>query len=1257
MFFFDSFNKGGGVIMRKFTKKQRVRLLLFVLTFFLIGTAIGFNRGLFKFQADEVITPGESNIENLTDNRADYPNSQIPKYEKFELTFDINWYHGRAFSDPAEKYDPIADNTINPYWPYDANPAPNQYWKDPARVLEWSPETSYNPGTSRVTHNGKTYSCRKSITIWTEGSSYTDGTVVIYKNKAYKFSHQPDYWTTVKATADNAPDSAEGASQWIQQTDYNLAIEPGGEGNWQEYWLADPPDPIPAGKGITVTALFSNDNWQTSQSVAGFYYQNYLKKGSDNTEVIVPDGKPVWKVRFAPLVEGNWQYKLQILDATGQTEFIPSDNFFTVIPSQNHGFVRVSPTDPRYFELSDGTTLLAPGINDDFTRANKTSEVDMAMKRFSENGVKTIRYWMNYRGWQNPFGGGDVATKGGPQWDFSINMSNAGGAKTGDKYSGKLASGQTSYQDVYLELGVLYRFTGFLRTEGITGSGSAGVYASIGNNPKSQVLTGDNNWTQFSVDFTPAVSQSYRIYIYNTGSAGTGYFDDLSIKGSKDGGQTWSQEIMKKGDFDFQNYIEQYDSYYVDYIFQKAAESGIYLKTIVSEKQDTTLGSIGSDGTPITRNDNNFYSGPNSASRWLQQSWWRYMNARWGSYTSLHSWELCNEGDPFNGNYYNAINAFADYLHANSYKPTLASSSVWSGYPMSFWKTSSADYMDVHEYTGKYGSYGARVYAFTDGTLTIPYNSVNYSFDFDNQFAKSGQTSFKIISEDGAVLNDNNTVWAWGPGEYHIGINPEHTYTLRYWAKGDNIKNSGGQLAWTRPLATIAWSKAYHANDWISGTDLNAGLGTYDWQKFELNSIKPPAEANIANISFRSTRALAGEGSGTFWLDEVEFIDETTGQNLFVDGSFEGGRMDYDTALMGQKYSTFFGTLSDRLKKPIVWGETGITGDDAVGHQFSDYQMPLLSSDTDFLYLKKLIWPHLLPGNSNMFYWYHEDLDKNNGAGWAVYKPLQNFLADIKLSNGKYSDAKAVTSGVNLRAWGQKEIINGEGDKIHLWIDNAPYTWKSVVDAKAGNGTLPPPASGTVTIPAMKEGNYKIEWWNTTSGSIESTETKAVSSDGNLNLSVNNLVSDIAVKVYPLENTPPITTTIDKPTINTFKTQTFKSSIIISGTKGNNANKVLMNGSEIPLSGNTFSKEITLNIGKNTIIIKAADNGNNFSSDVTMEIIRLKPADANNDGAINIKDFSVMLANWGKTTETADFNEDGKVDLKDFSSLMANWGK
>jgi len=217
-----------------------------------------------------------------------------------------------------------------------------------------------------------------------------------------------------------------------------------------------------------------------------------------------------------------------------------------------------------------------------------------------------------------------------------------------------------------------------------------------------------------------------------------------------------------------------------------------------------------------------------------------------------------------------------------------------------------------------------------------------------------------------------------------------------------------------------------------------------------------------------------------------------------------------------------------------------------------------------------MIWAHAGPDNPYMFYWWTDNVKKKGL--WNYFRAFQGFMSGIPVSNGNYVDALSVTSNSALRAWGQKDLTN---NCAHLWIDNTPYTWKAVVDhsfktsditwsstatyastsiasdpadtarvykslqnnnknrpltdpawwedrsgdwwtlldMKEKNPPLPPPVSGTVTVSGFANGVYKCEWWDTSTGVIVSAQD-VVCSSGNITLTVSNLVSDVACKIY-----------------------------------------------------------------------------------------------------------------------------------------------
>lgn len=71
--------------------------------------------------------------------------------------------------------------------------------------------------------------------------------------------------------------------------------------------------------------------------------------------------------------------------------------------NQDRRYVRVSPRDPRYFELSDGTPYIPIGLNLIGTGAKSEAEIlatmEEWMKKLSENGGNYVRIWLSNDNW------------------------------------------------------------------------------------------------------------------------------------------------------------------------------------------------------------------------------------------------------------------------------------------------------------------------------------------------------------------------------------------------------------------------------------------------------------------------------------------------------------------------------------------------------------------------------------------------------------------------------------------------------------------------------------------------------------------------------------------------------------------------------------------------------------------------------------------------------------------------------------------
>ncbi len=93
--------------------------------------------------------------------------------------------------------------------------------------------------------------------------------------------------------------------------------------------------------------------------VPGFFYQDYRQNSLRSIEKI---GPPVWKVRFAPAIEG--EYKAEIIANNRGKEIVSKQQTFTGVRyNTNHGFLKISRTNPLYFEFDDGTPFFAVAVD------------------------------------------------------------------------------------------------------------------------------------------------------------------------------------------------------------------------------------------------------------------------------------------------------------------------------------------------------------------------------------------------------------------------------------------------------------------------------------------------------------------------------------------------------------------------------------------------------------------------------------------------------------------------------------------------------------------------------------------------------------------------------------------------------------------------------------------------------------------------------------------------------------------------------
>ncbi|HEX7434549.1 MAG TPA: hypothetical protein VF326_12930, partial [Anaerolineaceae bacterium] len=616
-------------------------------------------------------------------------------------------------------------------------------------------------------------------------------------------------------------------------------------------------------------------------------------------------------------------------------------------------------------------------------------------------------------------------------------------------------------------------------------------------------VSGSSGWITVTGAYTTGSSDSWLGNLYlarENASGGQVYIDEVRMWRAGDPAQV---NVLRQP---YANTVEHFgpmNAAQWDLYVQSAEQHGVYLKLVIDEKNEWIRDHTGPDGKmTATGSNDNFYAAPNTKVRWLEQAWWRYIIARWGYSTAIHSFEYINEGDPYDSHLYEAADAMAKYFHQNDPSHHMVTTSFWAAFPnKEFWSNpqySDLDYADIHAYLSTGWGLDASF---------LPQRLI----ETRPTYVHSGNASAKV---DGATQLSTTIV------PRGLVIQGQGEWVIRYWMKAENLA-ANCPYSGSGSMLRLRWQ--------LDGGPYNGGTqgvvptnseskdyictspsGTFDWKAFtstsDLNGNILPASARIVlsdtkphelNILIENTNG----GGGTVWIDDVTIVNPS-GQIQPVIGQFDTTPMDTDTAWYNQAYGEVFGGASMLgAHKPLVRGETGV---DFVGNQ--NYNPDLLK-DTQGIWLHNNVWGQINAGGMyDLFWWATETIPSRIYSNFLTF---QNFMAGIPIVNGHYTELQAQVSNAQLKVLGQRDDVNGQ---MHLWVQNTQHNWKQVV-----NGPVVTPAGGTVTIPNVTAGSYRVEWWNTYATSNPTFLTQTLSSNGSLVLTLPaSLGDDVAVKITRL---------------------------------------------------------------------------------------------------------------------------------------------
>ncbi len=480
---------------------------------------------------------------------------------------------------------------------------------------------------------------------------------------------------------------------------------------------AAPPPGVAPGTGVSVEGLFTGPSGRVYRQ-PGFLLGEVTQTAEGSEPHFEETGRAFWTVRFSPPEQGPFTVTVRVQDASGSAD-ARAAGFIATAPS-GRGPIRVSRNDPRYFEFSSGELFVPIG---------PASGTDPSVYR--DTGINLERPWMageaaystNFARWMRidlPMGneGFDnplTFTERYPSHELSREIYYPEGRRiwmglwNDERYYPRLRPGAT------------YRIKLRIRTVDIAGPADPArpfgfmvkthgfptetIDTVLGGRPSIIPPIGQNRgWHTVVVTYTApsdVASTPYFSLLLDNVTAGRVFIDQFSIRQQRGDGSLGG-ELIRHSMADLHTYVEQRPAAFFDWQLRQGAASGVFFKYVVQDKRDWVPAHLSKAGMFQAVGDGYFQQNGTKA-KWLMSQWWRYLAARWGSSTAVHSWELCNEADPNDPAVYRQTQDFANFMHTVDAHRHLATTSFWCCWVPGFWgdtaKYPDVDYADIHEYT------------------------------------------------------------------------------------------------------------------------------------------------------------------------------------------------------------------------------------------------------------------------------------------------------------------------------------------------------------------------------------------------------------------------------------------------------------------------------------------------------------------------------------------------------------------------------
>jgi len=489
-----------------------------------------------------------------------------------------------------------------------------------------------------------------------------------------------------------------------------------------------PPGVIPR-VGITVEGIFTAPSGKILRQPA-FYMTETVQGGNSTNPTFTETNKKYWVVRFSPQEVGTYQVQITARDQSG-TVTAPVGSFTATAPAKK-GFIKVSENDSRYFEFSNGDLFwpIGPAWGNDYAKLAGTGQ-NLERPWMGGRGAYSTN-WARWKSSAENFGNEGMMTRLNylehlPGHDLSYELFYPEGYRfwlttweddccgprliSGKKYRVKLtykAVNVTGPRNSSYPFGFIVKtYTPDIMWNSPTIDQFETALRS-GQNIISSYVTGTKDWTTVTADFIPNANRE-NIYLYlDNVTGGQVYIDEFSMQEIDSSGNIIGGEVVRNPRADEHTYVEARPAAFFDWQVQQAENNSVFLKYVVHDKNDWIQNHLLTTGVFADEGDG-YYQPENTKARWLLRQWYRYLAARWGYSTAIHSWELNNEGPPNSTGgtpptapHWQTAQAFANYMHTIDAHPHLATTSFWCCWRPDFWGNNTLfgdiDYADLHKY-------------------------------------------------------------------------------------------------------------------------------------------------------------------------------------------------------------------------------------------------------------------------------------------------------------------------------------------------------------------------------------------------------------------------------------------------------------------------------------------------------------------------------------------------------------------------------